>query len=120
MRVEDGTSDYAANQARVGLPRYVPGMPQFLKPDQFTMSIDDGTPTLELHDATVSSTEGWSFLNRTTLLVADGPGEEGFLLPRRTGSGEDLAPERWDETVASTGTVRLVAPGTRIIASVIE
>jgi hypothetical protein len=95
-------------------------MPLFLQSDQFTMSIDDGTPSIALHDATVSSTEGWSFLNRATLLVADGPGEDGFLLPRMTGSGEDQAPERWDEAVASTGWVRLLAPGADIRARVIE
>lgn len=59
------------------LPGYVLEMPLFLKSDQFTISIDDGTPSIALHDATVSSTEGWSFLNRATLLVADGPGEDG-------------------------------------------
>lgn len=95
-------------------------MPQFLKPDQFTMSIADGTPTIAMHEATVTSSEGWSFLNRATLLVADGPGEEGFLMPRMTGSGEDLAPERWDEAVASTRSVRLLTSGALITASVIE
>jgi hypothetical protein len=94
-------------------------MPQFLKPDQFTLSIDDGMPTIALHGATLSSTEGWSFLNRATLLVADGPGEEGFLLPRMASPDEDLAPERWDEAVASTGSVRLLASGARVIAPVI-
>jgi hypothetical protein len=44
------------------LPGYVLEMPLFLKSDQFTMSIDDGTPSIALHDATVSSTEGCSFL----------------------------------------------------------
>jgi hypothetical protein len=95
-------------------------MPLFLKSDQFTMSIDDGMPTIALHGATVSSTEGWSFLNRATLLVADGPGEDGFLLPRMTGSGQDLAPERWEEAVASAGSVRLLATGAHIIAPVID
>jgi len=107
-------------QANKCVSRYVLEMPQHLKPNQFTMSIADGTPTIALHEATVSSTEGWSFLNRATLLVADGPGEEGFLMPRMTSSGEDLAPERWDESVTSTGSVWLLASGSRIAASVIE
>jgi len=100
--------------------RYFLEMPQFLTPDQFTLSIDDGAPTIALHGATVSNTEGWSFLNRATLLVADGPGEEGFLLPRMAGPDVDLAPELWDETVASAGSVRLLAAGTQIMARVME
>ena len=83
------------------------------------MSIANGVPTITLHQATVSSTEGWSFLNRATLLVADGPGDEGFLVRRVTSSGEDLAPEGWDESVTSSGSVRLLASGSRITASVI-
>lgn len=41
-------------------------------------------------------------------------------MPRMTGSGEDLAPERWDEAVASTRRVRLLTSGALITASVIE
>ena len=100
--------------------RYFLEMPQFLTPDQFALSIDDGAPTIALHGATVSNTEGWSFLNRATLLVADGPGEEGFLLPRMAGPDVDLAPELWDETVASAGSVRLLAAGTQVMARVME
>lgn len=37
-----------------------------------------------------------------------------------TGSGEDQAPEHWDEAVASPGWVRLLASGAQIIARVIE
>ena len=48
-------------------------MPQYLKPHQFTLSLDDGTPTIALQEVPGLSTEGWSFLNRATLLVADGP-----------------------------------------------
>lgn len=102
------------------MSRYGLQMPEFLKPDQFTLSIDDGMPTIALHGATVSNTSGWSFLNRATLLVVDGPGEEGFLLRRMDSPDADLAPRRWDEAVASTGSVRLLASGVRITAHVIE
>lgn len=95
-------------------------MPHFLQSEQFKLSIHDGTPTITLHDVAVSSVEGWSFLNRTTLLVVDGPGEDGFLLRRIAGSGEDLAPDRWDDVVASAGAVRVLASGADIVAPVIE
>ena len=65
-------------------------MPQLLTPEQFTMSIADGAPTITLQGVTVSTTDGWSILNRATLLVVEGPGEEGFLLPRKTGKGSRL------------------------------
>ena len=94
-------------------------MPQHLKPDQFTLSLDDGTPTIALHDVTVLSAEGWSFLNRATLLVADGPGDEGFLLSR-VGPDGDAAPAGWDDAVASTGSVRLLISGAVVVAPVIE
>jgi hypothetical protein len=102
------------------MSRYGSQMPEFLKPDRFTLSLDDGIPTITLHGATASNTNGWSFLNRATLLVVDGPGEEGFLLRRMDSPGADLAPEGWDEAVASTGSVRLLASGVRITAHVIE
>lgn len=102
------------------MSRYGLQMPQFLKPGQFTLSIQDGVPTIALLGATMSNTSGWSFLNRATLLVVDGPGEEGFLLRRMDSPDADLAPEGWDEAVASTGSVRLLASGVPITAQVIE
>lgn len=95
-------------------------MPQFLPPEQFTLSIADGAPTITLHGVTVSNTERWSFLNEATLLVVDGPGEEGFLLPRLTGPDSDLAPEGWDNAVAATGSVGILVSGSRVLATVIE
>ncbi len=94
-------------------------MPQILKPGQFTLSVDRGAPIITLPDVMVSSTDGWSFLNRAMVLVADGPGDEGFLMARMTGAGEDVAPEHWDDAVASTGSVRLVVQGAHIVAPVI-
>jgi hypothetical protein len=99
--------------------RYVFVMPQFLAPEQFTLSIANGAPTITLRGVTVSNTDGWSFLNRTTLLVVDGPGEEGFLLPRLTSSDGDLAPQGWDAAVASAGSVGILVSGARVLATVI-
>lgn len=101
------------------MARYVLVMPQFLAPEQFTLSIADGAPTITLRGVTVSNTEGWSFLNRVTLLVVDGPGEEGFLLPRLTSPDSDLAPEGWDAAVATTGSVGVLVSGARVLATVI-
>jgi len=101
------------------MSRYGLQMPEFLEPDRFTLSLDGGMPTITLHGTTVSNTSGWSFLNRATLLVLDGPGDEGFLLRRMESADADLTPERWDEAVASTGSVRLLASGVRITADVI-
>ncbi|MDF2093591.1 hypothetical protein P0Y31_14655 [Knoellia sp. 3-2P3] len=95
-------------------------MPQLLTPEQFTMTIADGTPTITLQGVTLSTTDGWSILNRETLLVVDGPGEEGFLLPRRTSPDGDLAPEGWDAAVASARSVRVLASGARVAATVID
>ncbi len=84
------------------------------------MSLADGAPTITLQGVTVSTTEGWSILNRATLLVVDGPGEEGFLLPRMTSPNGDLAPEGWDAAVASAGSVRVLLSGARFGATVID
>ena len=84
------------------------------------MSIADGSPTITLQGVTISTTDGWSILNRATLIVVDGPGEEGFLLPRRTSPDRDLAPEGWDAAVASARAVQVVASGTRVAATVID
>jgi hypothetical protein len=95
-------------------------MPQLLTPEQFTMSIADGTPTITLQGVAISTTDGWSILNRATLLVVDGPGEEGFLLPRRTSPDGDLAPEGWDAAVASARSVQVLVSGARVAATVID
>jgi hypothetical protein len=95
-------------------------MPQLLTPDRFTLLIERGAPVITLHGVSVSAGDGWSFLNRATLLVVDGPGDEGFLLPRMITEGDDLAPEGWDTAVAGTGSVTIVGPGARFTVKVIE
>ena len=53
-------------------------MPQLLTPEQFTMDIADGAPTITVQGVTVSTTDGWSILNRATLIVVDGPARRAF------------------------------------------
>lgn len=48
-------------------------MPEFLEPDRVALSLSDGVPTITLDGVEVSATDEWSVLNRTTLLVVDGP-----------------------------------------------
>ncbi|MFC7485395.1 hypothetical protein ACOCJ7_02625 [Knoellia sp. CPCC 206453] len=95
-------------------------MPQFVDPDHVALTLRDGEPTITLRDVEVSSAEVWSFLNRATLLVVDGPGDEGFLLRRLDGQGNDVAPAGWDDAVASHGSVTVLASGTRIVATALE
>ena len=95
-------------------------MPQLLTPDRFTLLIERGSPVITLEGVSVSAGDGWSFLNRATVLVVDGPGDEGFLLPRMVNEGGDLAPEGWDAAVAGAGSVTIVGSGARFAAKVIE
>jgi len=95
-------------------------MPQQLSPDGFSLTIERGSPVVTLHDVAVSGGVGWSFLNRATLLVVDGPGDEGFLLARMTAPDVDAAPTGRDTAVASAGSVTVVVPGGRFSARVLD
>jgi len=66
--------------------------------------VRDGLPVLTLAvDVPVELVGGpWGLMNRLTLVVVDGPGDAGFLLPRLTPSG-DVAPPGWDEAVDKAG-----------------
>ena len=86
--------------------RYVHVLPQFLKSSEFKLSLTKGAPTITLHGVSLSRTDGWSLLNRATLLVVDGPDDEGFLLPRMTSPDSDMSPEGWDEAGRSRGIGR--------------
>ena len=83
-------------------------VPEFLTPDRFDLELVDGDPTVTLHDAHVSSSEGWSFLNRLTVLVIDGPGEEGFLLPRHVDTAGDQAPQVGTRRSSARASLRSV------------
>ena len=95
-------------------------MPESLNPDQFTLSMAGGKPSITLHGVTVANGNGWSILNRATLLVVDGPEDEGFLLPRMKSPDLDLAPKGWDSAVSSAESVDVLISGTRIVATVIK
>jgi hypothetical protein len=95
-------------------------MPSYLDPERVRLELVGGVPTITLSDATLTVPSGWSVLNRQTLVVVDGPGDEGFLLRRLDGEQGDLAPDGWDAAVAERGTVDVVASGVRVVASVVD
>lgn len=109
-----------AGQVREPAERYVPVVPQFLEPDQFSLCVVAGVPQISLDGVTISATDGWSLLNRATLIVVDGPGDEGFLLPRHTGPDGDHAPEGWDAAVAAQGSVEVYLADAQVSAKVLE
>ena len=80
-----------------------------LPPEAARFEIQDGTPVLALAvevPADVAAAE-WTVLNRLTMVVVDGPGDAGFLLPRMKPDG-DAAPEGWDEAVDRAGGSHVV------------
>jgi len=94
-------------------------MPSYLEPEQVRLELVDGVPTITLTDVTLEDLSGWTVLNRRTLVVVDGPGDEGFLLKRLDGEQGDRAPDGWDDAVAERGAVDFVAQGVRVAASVV-
>lgn len=63
--------------------------------------------TLRVHVPADIAVGQWSLLNRATLLVVDGPGDAGFLLPR-IGPAGDLAPVGWDPAVEHAAGAHVV------------
>ena len=96
-------------------------MAAFVPPEQCAFSLAGEEAVITLTGVTVDATEGWSLLNRRTLVVIDGPGDEGFLLRRAGAEGSDEAPPGWDETVtAGRGAwVELPAMPVRLRAALI-
>jgi hypothetical protein len=76
-------------------------MPTFLRPEAVRFELRDGAPVITLDvDVPTELTAGeWSLLNRLTMVVVDGPGDDGFLLPRISPAGGDAAPAGWDDAV---------------------
>jgi len=72
--------------------------PEFLPPENAGFEVRDGVPVIVLAvDPPERVVEGeWSVFSRMTMLVIDGPGDAGFLLPR-LGPHGDIAPAGWDE-----------------------
>jgi hypothetical protein len=97
-------------------------MVSFVPPEQCSFSVDDGDAVIRLAGVTVSATQGWSLLNRATLVVVDGPGDEGFLVRRASPDGSDSAPDGWDSSVAAGGGAWLELPETssRVRAHLID
>lgn len=79
-------------------------MPDLLPPESARFELRDGTPVLTLAvDPPAELADGdWGIMSRLTLVVVDGPGDAGFLLPRRTPHG-DAAPIGWDEAIDRAG-----------------
>jgi hypothetical protein len=97
-------------------------MVSFVPPEQCSFSLEDGDAVIALTGVTVSATEGWSLLNRATLVVVDGPGDEGFLVRRASGDGTDHAPAGWDSSVNAGHGAWLELPGeaSRVRAHLID
>jgi hypothetical protein len=97
-------------------------MVSFVPPDQCSFSLEDGDAVITLTGVAVSATEGWALLNRATLVVVDGPGDEGFLVRRASPDGSDQAPAGWDSSVSAGGGAWLELPGeaTRVRAHLID
>jgi hypothetical protein len=84
-------------------------MPEFLPAEAARLELRDGMPviTLRVQVRTDTAVGQWSLLNRATLVVVDGPGDAGFLLPR-TGPAGDLAPVGWDSAVEQADGAQVV------------
>jgi len=83
-------------------------MPSFVPAESFTFSLEADRALASLVGVSVANPRGWSVLPRATLVVFDGPEDEGFLLPRVDERGHDRAPPGWDEAVERHGGAWLV------------
>ena len=96
-------------------------MADLVTPDGFTLVIEGGVPVVRIPSASTSQLEGWSILNRATVVVVDGPGDEGFLLPRVAGDGDrDTAPDGWDEAVDAADSALAFLGDTEIRAKILN
>src|ERR1044072_6020387 len=91
-----------ATRARVD-PGSLLAVPSFVPPESCAFEIVNGQAVVRLSGFTVEDDNGWSVLPRLTLVVVDGPGDEGFLLRRMDLTGADPAPPGWDYAVEAHG-----------------
>jgi len=72
--------------------------PEFLPPENAGFEVRDGVPVIVLAVDRLAGRRraSGSVFSRMTMLVIDGPGDAGFLLPR-LGPHGDIAPAGWDE-----------------------
>jgi hypothetical protein len=75
-------------------------MPHLVTPDQARFEVRDGAPVVVLAVKPPPEVRhgDWSILNRFTLIVVDGPGDSGYMLPRLSPTG-DIVPPEWDRAV---------------------
>jgi hypothetical protein len=86
-------------------------MPSFVPPETSTFAVEAGKARSALVGFSVTNRQGWSVVPRATLIVFDGPDEEGFLLPRLDEHGIDRAPPEWDAAVERHRGAWLVVDG---------
>lgn len=76
-----------------------------------TFTVEEGRPVirlgLPLPDGAPPAA-AWSLLNGHTMVVVDGPGDEGYLLLRRLPDGTDFTPADWDQAVGQAGGAHVV------------
>jgi hypothetical protein len=83
-------------------------MANFVGPEHARFELRDGAPVIVLEvDVPTEIAGQWSLLNRLTLIVVDGPGDAGFLVPR-IGAGGDVTPPGWDHAVESAAGSHVV------------
>jgi hypothetical protein len=82
--------------------------------------VEAGKALVRVEGFSVAEAVGWSLLPQATLVVIDGPNDEGFLLARIDGHGIDRAPPDWDTAVADHGGAWLLADGQSIFAPLVD
>jgi hypothetical protein len=78
--------------------------------------VEDGKALVRVDGYSVTDVSAWSLLPQATLVVIDGPDDEGFLLARLDGDGVDRAPADWDEAVGRHNGAWLLVDGASIFA----
>lgn len=88
-------------------------MPEFLGPSEAAFEVGEARATIRLAMPAPADLHafGWSALVQPTLVVADGPGEAGYLIGRLGEDGLDLAPEGWEDAITRDHGMTLVFSG---------
>lgn len=98
-------------------------MPEMIPPEAVTLCVEHGEPVIRIAGARAREVDGWGFLHRRTLVIIDGPGDEGFLVPRAVAAdAPDPDEEEWDAALstATTVKVRFTDTGQEIDAEVLR
>lgn len=95
-------------------------MPSFVHPDSATFAVEDGKAVVRTSGVRVEAASPWSLLSQPTLLVIDGPEDEGFLFARVAPDGTTHTPAEWDDAVERhSGAWLVVDDETTVFASLI-